>query len=109
MLLPVFREVARQRGYAIGVHGSLARDIDLIACPWAFNACDPKDLADALFKVADVVLYTHREEGKQDGKPGLKPFGRLCWVLHVGCGIYIDLSVMPRSYIPPSPAGEIGN
>lgn len=32
------REVAKRHGWAIGVHGSLKRDIDLIAIPWTEEA-----------------------------------------------------------------------
>lgn len=30
--------VARELGYALAVHGSLARDLDIIACPWTETA-----------------------------------------------------------------------
>lgn len=39
--LPDFRliwEVARGCGYAIGLHGSMKRDVDLIAVPWTDEA-----------------------------------------------------------------------
>jgi len=32
------RAIARECGYAVGVHGSLKRDFDLIAAPWADQA-----------------------------------------------------------------------
>ena len=33
-LYPDLAEIAREHGYALAVHGSLARDFDLIAVPW---------------------------------------------------------------------------
>lgn len=33
-ILPRIREEARKLGFAIGVHGSMRRDLDLIAVPW---------------------------------------------------------------------------
>ena len=32
------RDIARPMGWAIGVHGSMKRDIDLIAVPWVDDA-----------------------------------------------------------------------
>ena len=31
---PALAEVARAHGYALMVHGTVARDLDLVACPW---------------------------------------------------------------------------
>ena len=97
------REKARELGYAIGVHGTLKRDIDLIACPWSCEAVDAKTLAEAL---RDVVIEVHGvafmdafEESDpyhQEGCPGGRPHGRLLWSYHLGGGPYIDLSVMAR-------------
>ena len=51
-LLPTIREAARELGYAIGLHGSLARDFDIIAVPWTEDAAHPDDLAKAIYKAA---------------------------------------------------------
>ena len=40
-LYPELAEVARSHGYALAVHGSLARDFDLIAVPWAESVSEP--------------------------------------------------------------------
>lgn len=89
------RAVARKHGYAIGVHGSIKRDIDLIACPWTETAADPATLAEALRVETEKVIgfAVYGSDGpfpRQD-----KPHGRLCWTIHFN-GTYIDLSVMPR-------------
>lgn len=33
-ILPVIRETAKRCGYALTVHGSMTRDLDLVAVPW---------------------------------------------------------------------------
>jgi hypothetical protein len=38
LLIGPLREVARSKGYVLAVHGTLIRDIDLVACPWIENA-----------------------------------------------------------------------
>ena len=44
-LLPGLQRAAQQCGYALAVHGSMARDLDLIALPWVATAEDPAELA----------------------------------------------------------------
>lgn len=113
-LIPALREVARRHGYALGVHGSLAYDIDLIACPWATHVTAPRLFAEAVGKAIHAVngvAYDPDIDGSEDntthaeylrnGCPGRKPHGRLVWVFHLGGGPYIDLSVM---YMPDAPA-----
>lgn len=89
--LPGIVKVARERGYALTVHGSLARDFDFVAVPWIEDACPAEELAEAI---------RARCGGIPDGKevePVVKPHGRLAWKFHLGGGPYVDLSVMPRS------------
>lgn len=103
-LIGPIREQARELGYAVGVHGSLKRDIDLIAVPWSSDAVDPRTLAEAVREVAaansvlGVAFINPRfdDEYHRAGQPGAKPHGRLVWSFHLGGGPYIDLSVMPR-------------
>lgn len=92
-------ELARRMGYAVGLHGSLQRDLDLIAVPWTDEAVDPFVLAEAIAagvhgyivndESADICDFTKRN-------PQPKPHGRLAWAIQLGGGPYIDLSVMPR-------------
>lgn len=103
MIGPI-REKARQLGYALGVHGSLERDIDLIACPWTEEAVPAKELAEAIRQtaaehnggIAFMKSLEAEDEFHQNGCPGMKAHGRLVWSFHLGGGPYIDLSVMPR-------------
>lgn len=100
-LIPAIRETAQQHGYAIGVHGSLRRDIDLIAVPWTGEAVEPKALVNAIFarlQAEHSTVFWHPRETSayfMAGCPGGKDHGRLVWTIHLG-GTYIDLSVMPR-------------
>ena len=97
-ILSILVDAARPHGYALGLHGSLARDMDLIAVPWVEDASPPGVLANAL---AERIAWVH--EGI-DG-PVLRPHGRLSWSICVGFGAYIDLSVMPLAP-GPDPRGE---
>lgn len=100
-LIPALRFIAYRCGYAIGVHGSLKTDIDLIAVPWRESPVDQEYLAEKLRVAAEMIIGTARmREG--DPKPTKKPCGRLAWSFYLQPegieGPYIDLSVMP----PPS-------
>jgi hypothetical protein len=92
------REVARVHGYAIAVHGSAARDLDVVAVPWAPEACS------ALHLVERICEYMPMAERRVQGvaeNPERKPWGRLAWALHgTPDHDYLDLSVAPRAGEP---------
>lgn len=84
--------VGRVHGYAIGVHGSQMRDLDLIAAPWTDDACTALRLAEEVATALPGVVHVR-------AKP--KPHGRTSWTIIPryrwgGDLWYIDLSVMPR-------------
>lgn len=103
-LIGPIREKARELGYAIAIHGTLKRDIDLVAIPWTEEAADARTLAMAIQEVAREIhgkadqcwRPDKDQEFTLNGCPGNKPHGRLCWNFFLGLGPYIDLSVMPR-------------
>lgn len=87
------RERARTLGYALAAHGSLERDIDLVAVPWTAQAVAPDALANGLRAVVDNLYPIGLEHGPSDKHP--KPHGRLCWSWWLRPWTYIDLSVFP--------------
>lgn len=97
-ILPSIREVARFNGYAIAVHGTLKRDIDLIAVAWTDQAKSPDDLVRVIQGAVGGILGNCL----RIGEPSIKPHGRVAYTLiHPGfCG-EIDLSI-----IPPAPKPE---
>jgi hypothetical protein len=109
-LITPLRATARAHGYALAVHGSLARDIDLIAVPWRPDVSQPADVAEAIrATAADITghLAYIRNDPTADPRdftkrnPEPKFHGRLGWSIYVksdrrgGYSTYIDLSVMP--------------
>lgn len=87
--------IACRHGYALALHGSMARDLDLVAIPWTDDADSPEKLIVAFVKFiaskSDVKL-------KSDIKPNHKPHGRLSYSLSIGHdGHYLDVSIMPRT------------
>lgn len=113
-IVDLIRTVARNYGWAIGVHGSMVRDIDLIAVPWTHHAAPWAEVHAAL-----VAATTYLDEGRRVPMP----LGRVAWMLlargattaNAGHGATdpkgrwwppaIDISVMdPRIYVPMAPA-----
>ena len=89
-IYPHISDVAIEHGYALSVHGSMRRDFDLIAVPWVEEASDTLTLVEAIRKKCNGYI-----DNKSD-YPARKPHGRWAWVIHLGGGCYIDLSVLPR-------------
>ena len=89
------REVAGRTGYAIAVHGSMLRDLDLIAVPWTNESTTREDL---LTNIQDHVgLYTALN--RSGSEYVAKPHGRRGYLLYgAAClrGRSVDLSIMPR-------------
>jgi hypothetical protein len=86
---------ARRLGYALAPHGSMARDIDLIAVPWTEDAVSGSELVRVIAEMCNGYLAERTSAGGRP-KPTVKPHGRRAWSIHLGGGAYIDLSVMPR-------------
>lgn len=85
------KHVARQFGYCLAIHGSMIRDLDLVAIPWIKDAADAETLVDGLLKVIPDGNISERHIVEE------KPHGRRAWVINIGtAGTYIDLSVMPK-------------
>lgn len=83
-----------ENGYALALHGSMGRDLDLVAIPWTDEAVAAEELVERIRELVDGFIVDHPDHPETN--PTHKPHGRLAWAIHVGAGAYIDLSVMPR-------------
>lgn len=105
--LPAIREAAKAHGYAVGLHGSLRRDLDLIAVPWRDGASDGNTLAHAIAFAACGLTRDGQHEWEA------KPAGRVatsvpcCWTSDgvAGSG-HIDLSIMATPAPSPAPVAQ---
>lgn len=101
-LYPLLHQISKEYGYALSVHGSAHRDLDLIAVPWITEAADPLVLIKAIQEAVAAVMV-HDEEPIDiypDRNPQIKPHGRLAYALRLTnkgmYGGYLDISVLPR-------------
>ena len=94
----VARLTAWSYGYAIAMHGSFTRDLDLIAIPWTDAAVSPE-------KLIHQVQY---RTGCTPVKPNasFREHGRIVWTLsfpEFDCPRFVDFSI-----IPPATSAGVG-
>ena len=89
-MYPELAKVARDCGYALAVHGSVARDFDLSCVPWVDHPSDPYKVVSKMREVFALNVT---------GEPETRQHGREVWTLTIGFGeCFLDLSFMPRQY-----------
>lgn len=114
----VIKEVGLKYGYNIVLHGSLARDLDLVAIPWQEEIGDKDLMIDEIAQIiGGVVMMFDRSVDDLEGKRfTMKPFGRMAYIININRDIellydgfivkekdfsqpqyYIDLSVLPAN------------
>ncbi|WP_089177184.1 hypothetical protein [Bosea sp. AS-1] len=87
----IARCIAWSEGYALMMHGSFTRDLDLLAVPWTETASEPEHVVNRIAEACDL-MRPHRPASA-------KPQGRLAFTLMFkgfGDPRFVDLSVMPR-------------
>ena len=97
LVLPKIQDIANALGYALCVHGSMQRDLDIVLVPWVYGAESPEKVVTALQRSLRGLKRNHFL-----GQPEVKPHGRLSWSFYLSelgaskaKGPYIDISVMP--------------
>ena len=113
----VIKAIGLKYGYNIVLHGSMNRDLDLIAIPWEETIGDKEKMVDEIVSVIGGVLsMQNRSVDNPIGtRFGLKPNGRIVYIININRDIeykyniiseindyadpqyYIDLSVMVGS------------
>lgn len=95
------RITAWQYGFAMVVHGSMTRDLDLLLVPWEENAC-------AASAEQVVRIIADAWDLKILGEPAVKPHGRRTYTLMLPGFAerrWVDLSIMPC--VKPEPKTEV--
>lgn len=98
-LYPKLSEIFREHGYALGVHGSVGTDFDLIAVPWtdSIAVSEPDTVIEVLFK----RFAFDRAHASRLPTAEVKPHGRVAYKLHLSfdtCSL--DISFTPRMTSP---------
>ncbi len=104
MALPTLQRIAREHGYCLAVHGSMATDLDVVACPWTEEASEPDALAEALRECIGGMFAAGHGSASEDATE--RAHGRRSYTIlpsNLFLGVprlpqvpWIDLSIMPR-------------
>lgn len=86
-----FRKTAIECGYALALHGSMVRDMDLIAVAWTEDA---KPVEELVSKINDCIGNTIWKERNLRDKE-LRMHGRITYTICIMGDWFIDLSVIP--------------
>jgi dissimilatory sulfite reductase (desulfoviridin) alpha/beta subunit len=82
-------EHVRAHGYALCVHGSLARDLDAVAVPWAEVVSDPDEVVKSITERWALICLKPADK---------RNHGRVAYTLIFRWGTsHIDLSFMPAA------------
>ena len=85
-LYPELAKLFQKHGYALAVHGSLARDFDLIAVPWGEKLSSQEEILKEITTTYAINII---------GEPTIKKHGRIAHTLSIGFGeCAIDLSFL---------------
>lgn len=91
ILFNPMKRAAIECGYALTMHGSMHRDMDLIAVPWVEDAKPVEELVKAINECIGETIW--KDHNLQTGEK--KPHGRICYTLSIGGDWFIDLSIIP--------------
>lgn len=84
---PMLAEICNSHGYALAVHGSLQRDLDLVAIPWDEKVSTRRTLLKAITTKTAIKII---------GRADKRRYGRIAYTLSVGFGeCAVDLSFLP--------------
>ena len=82
-----FRQAALNNGWALGLHGSLASDMDIMAMPWVENACSSFQMVLALRR-----CFEHPK--KIEITETTRPNNSKVYTLSIWADFYLDINVI---------------
>lgn len=88
-----FRLAALDCGWALGLHGSLASDIDIMAMPWIPDAKPVEELIKALENCLTKINNEFFNTTKSYG-----PHNRTTYTIPIWSDYYIDINVIEVEY-----------
>lgn len=87
-LWPDLREAALDCGWALGLHGSLANDMDIMAMPWTEEAIHPLEMILKLKKCfSDTKINVSETK---------MPNNRMVYTLSIWADFYLDINIISQ-------------
>lgn len=85
-----FRQAALNCGWALGLHGSLASDMDIMAMPWVEDAKP----VDEMIKAIEDCLTTPDQMVFKTEFDTSKPNNRVVYTIHIFADFYVDINII---------------
>lgn len=85
------REKAMECGWALGLHGSLNSDMDIMAMPWTEDATDADIMIANLYKCFEEDLWSMPVK-----HIGEKPNGRVVYTISIWEDFYLDINIIEK-------------
>ena len=89
------RIAAMKCGWALGLHGSLASDMDLMAMPWTEDAKPVEEMIQALSDCFTGCRFKEDHTTPHFGKPN----GRVVYTLSIWADFYLDINVINNEFL----------
>lgn len=84
------RRAAMECGWALGLHGSLANDMDIMAMPWTEDAKPVEEMIKALSGCFTDSPFADRHTVPHYDKPN----GRVVYTMNIWAEFYLDINVI---------------
>ena len=84
------RKAALDCGWALGLHGSLSSDMDIMAMPWTEDAKPVKEMVQALSDCFDGNPFKDTHTVPHCGKPN----NRVVYTMSIWKDFYLDINVI---------------
>ena len=94
VLYDSMKRAAMERWYTLEIHGSMHRDMDLIAVAWIEEASPMEELIESI----DECLWKTVFKESKWGTLTKRPHGRISIALSIMWDWYIDLSIIPPTW-----------
>jgi hypothetical protein len=90
------RQAAMDCGWALGLHGSLSKDMDIMAMPWTESAAPVAEMIRALSGCFTESPFAELHLIPHAGKPN----GRVVYTMSIWADFHLDINVIERSSAP---------
>lgn len=89
---PELRAAALECGWALGLHGSLANDMDIMAMPWTEGAKPVEEMIRALSDCFTGSRFKDEHTKPHYGKPN----GRVVYTISIWADYYLDINIIKQ-------------
>ena len=93
-LYPSLCKSVAECGWALGLHGSIHSDLDIMAMPWTDTATDADTMVEKL--INDNLCGNNISRLAFSKDTTSKPNGRVVYTIPIFADFYIDLNVIQR-------------